>query len=117
MTATSLTHSTVVGALTIALGLSACGENPKPAAVPTATTTTTAASLDSDPEASSDDGEDDAYLGASRLGGVRAVLETGAPLPLHGLLARWCGAGVGRGGEEKMNHRVFLIRGATSGPT
>ena len=41
MTATSLTHSTVVGALTIALGLSACGENPKPAAVPTATTTTT----------------------------------------------------------------------------
>ena len=43
MTATSLTHSTVVGALTIALGLSACGENPKPAAVPTATTTTTAA--------------------------------------------------------------------------
>ena len=42
MTATSLTHSTVVGALAIALVLSACGENPKPAAVPTAVPETTA---------------------------------------------------------------------------
>ena len=50
MTATSLTHSTVVGALTIALGLSACGENPKPAAVPTATTTTTATTAAAPPK-------------------------------------------------------------------
>ena len=50
MTATSLTHSTVVGALMIALGLSACGENPKPAAVPTATTTTTATTAAAPPK-------------------------------------------------------------------
>jgi hypothetical protein len=50
MTATSLTHSTVVGALTIALGLSACGENPKPAAVPTAATTTTATTTAAPPK-------------------------------------------------------------------
>ena len=50
MTATSLTHSTVVGALTIALGLSACGENPKPAAVPTAATTTTATTAAAPPK-------------------------------------------------------------------
>ncbi len=50
MTATSFTHSTVVGALAIALVLSACGENPKPAAMPTAVPTATATTAAAPPK-------------------------------------------------------------------